>query len=154
MNQFFDRPDCRPESPRKSDRPLILNMLKNSSRSKTLVPWSSGVHYVKRLVRLINLCTTSTISMFCSAVQTSLPNNKSWQLKGWRMRVLTEAIAPELPPKLAGSRRFSQKMRPIDQKRIGYYRDENNPWWNGGFRVTKAMHRNLTKVLLMLIVYM
>ena len=23
-----------------------------------------GVHYVKRLVRLINVCTTSTISMF------------------------------------------------------------------------------------------
>ena len=26
------------------------------------------------------------------------------------------------------------KMRPIDQKRIGYYRDQNNPWWNGRLR--------------------
>ena len=25
---FFDRPDCRPESPRKSDRLLFLNLLK------------------------------------------------------------------------------------------------------------------------------
>jgi len=33
--------------------------------------WMDGVHYVKRLVRLINLCTVSTISMFCSAVQAS-----------------------------------------------------------------------------------
>jgi len=38
--------------------------------------WMDGVHYVKRLVRLINLCTASTISMFRSAVQASLPNNK------------------------------------------------------------------------------
>ena len=37
--------------------------------------WVDGVHYVKGLVRLINLCTASTISMFCSAVQTLLPNN-------------------------------------------------------------------------------
>jgi len=36
-----------------------------------------GVYYVKRLVRLINLYTASTISMCCSAVQASLPNNKS-----------------------------------------------------------------------------
>ena len=28
--------------------------------------WMDGVHYVKRLVRLINLCTASTISMFVS----------------------------------------------------------------------------------------
>jgi len=39
--------------------------------------WTDGVYYVKRLVRLINLYTASTSSMFCSAVQASLPNNKS-----------------------------------------------------------------------------
>ena len=40
-----------------------------------------GVRYVKRLVRWINMCTASTISMFCSVVQASLPNDKSWQFK-------------------------------------------------------------------------
>ena len=39
--------------------------------------WMNEVHYVKRLVRLSNVCTASTISMFCSAVHASLPNNKS-----------------------------------------------------------------------------
>jgi len=27
--------------------------------------WVDEVHYVKRFVRLINVCTASTISMFC-----------------------------------------------------------------------------------------
>jgi len=39
--------------------------------------WMDGVRYVKRLVRWINMCTASTISMFCSVVQASLPNDKS-----------------------------------------------------------------------------
>ena len=41
INCFVDRPDCRPESPRQSVRQLFLDMLKNSSQSKTVVLWSS-----------------------------------------------------------------------------------------------------------------
>ena len=39
--------------------------------------WMDGMHYVKGLVRLINLCTASTISMHCSAVQASLTHYRS-----------------------------------------------------------------------------
>ena len=37
INICFDRHDCRHESPRKSDWLPFFNMLKNSSRSKTVV---------------------------------------------------------------------------------------------------------------------
>ena len=36
----------------------------NRRRRRSKEDWIDGAHYVKRLVRLINVCTTSTISMF------------------------------------------------------------------------------------------
>ena len=55
----FDRYDCRPASPRKCDQLLFLNMLKNSSRSNTVVPWSSwSSEDLVRLGYLHSVCTT------------------------------------------------------------------------------------------------
>ena len=59
----------------KSDSKVWMGEKESYERNKE--EWMDGVHFVKRLVHLINLCTASTSSMFCSAVQTSQPNNKS-----------------------------------------------------------------------------
>ena len=44
MNHYFDRPDCRPESPRKSDRLLFFNKSSGGRLGRPMICWGSGAY--------------------------------------------------------------------------------------------------------------
>ena len=130
--KIFYRPYCRPKSPRKSDHLLFLNMpiknrhpvvVRGSGEGRVLtLRW----HYVRPSVE-------------SGRGYTKAPEGDQFfrypTLGGLRV------IASDLPPKVWGSAGqcspvldyFLKNAADRPKKRIGYYRNQNNPWWNGRF---------------------
>ena len=142
MNRVFYRPDCHPESLRKSDRLLFLNMLKTipdqkpSSRGRLGRPriwWGSGAYTPSTLRTTLGrerqrLYESTRGRSRHGDLQGTLGRpRRPWGYRArsspWIYRVV-----------FAGSRLFSQK-------RIRNYRNQNNPWWNG-----RLMYRHLRTV--------